>query len=159
MRIKSFFFLAIVLFTACSHTNSIQKFASEQDYFDRINRECANENVDIVLCEGDTLNAEFIKIAEDSTTVLFYEEFIKKIPTDSIHTITYNSTSGGTMRGLAVGAGLGLTTALLSSTSNNNEYGAGMLLIFPIEVLISTAVGAIIGDDRTFIVNEEYISN
>ena len=148
--------LYIILFlSGCSHTMSVQNYNSSEEYISRINRECKNESVVVELTTGDTIEAEFDNITND-TLKLIYEDSPYIIPSKDVYKLVYNSASGGMMRGLAIGTAAGVATGLLISTSDEQGAGWGAIFLMPVEAITCAIIGSIRGDERTFLINDSY---
>ena len=59
------------------------------------------------------------------------------------------------MKGLGFSIGLGVLTSLIISASNDSDAAWGIVVFFPLEVIIGTTVGAILGEDRIIVINNE----
>ncbi len=158
MKSKICLIIFTTLLAACSHVKSLQNFKTEQEYFDRINRECEGEGVKIEFVDTTFTFGKDFKINSDSSSWLDYNNKIHKIPTSKIESVMYNSKTGAIFRNLSIGTGIGIAAGSLLSAHDEHPT-LGIFLTGITGAVIGTITGIINGEDRYFAINSSSKNN
>ncbi len=147
MKSKICLIIFTTLLAACSHTNTIKDFASEEEYFAKINKLCEGETVLIQFVDSTTTKGDSLFI-ESKKTRWINENNVEIIrSTNDILSISYRLNSEGFINGILIGGGVGW---LLGGTTQGEFGGLDNLLFSTIGVILGALYGGINGVEETF---------
>lgn len=145
----TFLLIFSVLVTSCAITSNVNKYGSWEEYFEKINKYNAGEQVYIVTKSGITFSGVNVFVKPDTTTWQNVDspKLSCKLPTIEIEKIFKTQKTASAIQGFLIGSGIALTAGLgYYFTSSNSSAEKGWFM-FGVIVLagLTGLIGLILG--------------